>query len=51
MDTEVVSAMQNSTVVEVSSEKTKLRRKKALVNDQITFLGFDKEGIRNLSAE
>jgi len=49
MDAEIVSAMKNSTVVEVSADSMKLRRKQALVNDQITFLGFDKEGIRNLT--
>jgi len=49
LDQEVAESVKNSTVVEVSSCRTMLRRKKENVNESIKFLGLDKEGIRNLN--
>ena len=51
MDSEVAESVKNSTIVEVSTCLTKLRKKKENVNQKIEFLGFDKEGIRNLTPQ
>jgi len=49
LDREVAEAVETSTVVELSSDKLAIRKKETQVNDKITFLGFDKSGIRNLT--
>jgi hypothetical protein len=49
-DSDVAESVKNSTIVEVSPCLLKMRRKLENVNKTIEFLGFDKEGIRNLTA-
>ena len=49
---EVIEALEDSTVVEVFKTDDGLwliRKKKAEVNAKIKFLGFDSDGIRNLT--
>lgn len=49
LDSEIAKAVENSTVVELSPDKLKVRKNYRKFNDDISFMGFDKHGIRNLT--
>lgn len=48
---DVVEVANFTSVFELDQQKTKIRKKDRILNNDLKFLGLDKEGIRNMSED